>query len=315
MKERKEYIDVAKSILIFFVVLGHIQLNIDDTFLKTWIYTFHMPAFFILSGILFNYPKWKEKTIIQFISRKIKTLIVPYLFFELIGGVLRLAIFDNNVINYKGVIWNTIAVYCNIGANWFLPTLFLAEIMYLLTQKYAANIKCIIFVLALISMFFVPTNHFVKVIFRCIVGYAYIFIGDSFKTIFEQNKKGKNHIKILLLFSVTIIVALINGKTEFYDCIYKNPIVYLVGSVAGTLLVLYVSKYLHGKAFNYVGSNTVIIMGTHQIVTMIMTKVLSIELTSFVNSFIALICILIFEAILIPLINKFVPFLVGKNNR
>ena len=45
---RIEYIDLAKAIGIFLVCLGH---TVDpDTQLKTIIYAFHMPLFFILSG-------------------------------------------------------------------------------------------------------------------------------------------------------------------------------------------------------------------------------------------------------------------------
>ncbi|MEM5595768.1 acyltransferase family protein [Niallia circulans] len=57
MKQRDYYFDNAKFILIFFVVFGHfIQSFINDnqniyTLYKV-IYTFHMPAFILISGFL-----------------------------------------------------------------------------------------------------------------------------------------------------------------------------------------------------------------------------------------------------------------------
>lgn len=44
-------IDRAKGILIVLVVIGHIW---QSGYLFNTIYTFHMPAFFVISGILFG---------------------------------------------------------------------------------------------------------------------------------------------------------------------------------------------------------------------------------------------------------------------
>ena len=54
-KTRLEYLDAAKGLGILLVILGHIYAwnpNINRKILVTWIYSFHMPLFFILSGYL-----------------------------------------------------------------------------------------------------------------------------------------------------------------------------------------------------------------------------------------------------------------------
>ena len=48
-KKRLNYLDYAKGIGILLVVLGHIYNNS----VKLWIYSFHMPLFFIISGYLY----------------------------------------------------------------------------------------------------------------------------------------------------------------------------------------------------------------------------------------------------------------------
>ena len=64
-------VDYAKAIGIYLVVLAHTQLCAP---LTNWIYVFHMPLFFLLSGYVFNNnPSFKE-----FINRKAKTLVFPY---------------------------------------------------------------------------------------------------------------------------------------------------------------------------------------------------------------------------------------------
>ena len=75
--KRINYIDTTKAILIIFVVIGHIFLNgkIHD-----FIYTFHIPAFFIISGILFNA---KDKSYFIALKNKIYSLIVPFIFLKL----------------------------------------------------------------------------------------------------------------------------------------------------------------------------------------------------------------------------------------
>lgn len=49
MKERLDFIDIAKGILIVLVVVGHVWQSgpVFDT-----IYAFHMPGFFIIGGML-----------------------------------------------------------------------------------------------------------------------------------------------------------------------------------------------------------------------------------------------------------------------
>lgn len=55
MKGRIEYIDQTKGIGILLVLIGHCSLPLVGKF----IYMFHMPLFYILSGVL-----WKDDLII-----------------------------------------------------------------------------------------------------------------------------------------------------------------------------------------------------------------------------------------------------------
>lgn len=69
-KQRISWIDVTKGIAIYLVILGHslIGLKVND-----YIFAFHMPLFFIASGLLF-----REKSIKKTITGNIKKLLVPY---------------------------------------------------------------------------------------------------------------------------------------------------------------------------------------------------------------------------------------------
>lgn len=92
MKTRTAYIDTTRAILIFLVVLGHV-LNYADPEYKVIPYilareffnSFHMPAFFVLSGMLTDLEKWRARPWTTYILHKAKTLLVPYLFFEVLA--------------------------------------------------------------------------------------------------------------------------------------------------------------------------------------------------------------------------------------
>jgi acyltransferase len=72
-KERLNTYDIAKGIGIILVVLGHTATHIG---LEKVIYQFHMPLFFILSGIFFkeNDVQFPQ----AFIINKVRRLYVPY---------------------------------------------------------------------------------------------------------------------------------------------------------------------------------------------------------------------------------------------
>ena len=68
MKKRIEWIDQVKGFAIFLVVYGH-----NFPFLEKYIYSFHMPLFFIIAG--FFHPIKQNKVSIK---KRINQLIVPY---------------------------------------------------------------------------------------------------------------------------------------------------------------------------------------------------------------------------------------------
>ncbi|ATH95281.1 acyltransferase family protein [Bacillus glycinifermentans] len=94
---RDSYFDNAKFLLIFLVVFGHIirsYINDNDVLLHIYkfIYTFHMPAFILISGYFakgFNRPGYVKKIAVK--------LIVPYLIFQGIYTVFYSFIDDQSV--------------------------------------------------------------------------------------------------------------------------------------------------------------------------------------------------------------------------
>lgn len=84
--QRENWIDWAKALGILLVVMGHSVYASDDV--TRFIFVIHMPLFFFISGYLFKTAKsWHEVSV-----SNVKTLLVPYIGFNIIGFFFYLAI-------------------------------------------------------------------------------------------------------------------------------------------------------------------------------------------------------------------------------
>ncbi len=72
MSKRESLIDIGKGIGSILVIMGHTSATSYK--LRIFIDSFHMPFFFILSGMVLN----TNYSIFQFIKRKIKSLLINY---------------------------------------------------------------------------------------------------------------------------------------------------------------------------------------------------------------------------------------------
>ena len=75
MSKRIEYIDIAKGIGILLVVMGHNDFGLVSPFFYKLIYSFHMPLFFFVSGMLFK----SEIPFFTLLRRRYQTVLQPYI--------------------------------------------------------------------------------------------------------------------------------------------------------------------------------------------------------------------------------------------
>lgn len=124
--DRKYHIDFLKVVLIFLVILGHM----NSPFSKI-IFSFHMPMFFFLSGMLLNV----EKDFSARIKNDFNRLLIPFFGFAILGLVVeiskRLAL-GRSLTDFFAVL-DSAFVHISSNAHyygfvlWFLPALFLAK--------------------------------------------------------------------------------------------------------------------------------------------------------------------------------------------
>ena len=126
-KERLTYVDTAKFLAIWFVIISHSCMSSG---IAHFLFSFHVPLFFILYGYVFKYRK--DVTLKRFIYWKgvgktwIYRVLVPYLLLAFILG---------NPLSFSSlpfVLYGSIQSLSGVSSThlWFLPCYFIAVMVY-----------------------------------------------------------------------------------------------------------------------------------------------------------------------------------------
>lgn len=67
-----------RGILMIAIVMGHV---FTEGMLRRWVFSFHVSAFFFLSGFCFHYTEKFG----SFLLKKVRTIVIPYFFFSMIS--------------------------------------------------------------------------------------------------------------------------------------------------------------------------------------------------------------------------------------
>ena len=171
-QKRISYIDMAKGIGILLVLIGHSEF--PSTNLITWISSFHMPLFFILSGMLFSHTNIFQKEWKVFVQKKAKSILIPYVAFSILS-ILASAILDFS--SFPEYLWTsllqTISLY-GISVLWFLPTLFISEIAFFFIKQRTSP-KTAVFVNLVVGVLAICGNE---------LYHRYYTVTDDYLTLF-----------------------------------------------------------------------------------------------------------------------------------
>lgn len=86
--KRWQWLDAAKGLGIALIVWGHIYSITEASALQVYVYAFHVPLFFFVSGLTFNPGR---QTIAHVFRSKSRALLLPYLCYALLGYAFYLA--------------------------------------------------------------------------------------------------------------------------------------------------------------------------------------------------------------------------------
>lgn len=151
--KRDSVISITKGIAIILMVIGHAEA---PELLTNFIYTFHMPLFFIAAGYFFNRKYLSDPW--TFISKRIKGLYFPFVKWSMIFLLLHNVWFNFGILNeqygnWTGGVTHPYTIHNALqravliltgmsgydefmaGAFWFFRGLFVASILFILIYK------------------------------------------------------------------------------------------------------------------------------------------------------------------------------------
>lgn len=319
-KRRISWIDFYKGIAIILVVIGHISENNE---INKFIYFFHMPAFFFISGYLYKYKD-------NFIKKKFQTIIIPYLFFAIFSYIYWVFIerklrgqsqnvfeIGKNIILMKG--GNDNYIY-NISL-WFLPCIFFTEVIYYLINKIMNNDfnrNIIIIFISCIAICLFNYFNFPRLVFSLdtvlivlgFFGLGNIYKNNTTKFFTQKNSNISLMIKILLLLTISIF----SNRYDYNNLSLGNPILVYTTALLGISILIQVSTIFSNEWIEFLGRNSLIVLFIHEpikrIVIFIISIILRIPVETLRYNFLGILFITIIVFIIIlPIIcvfdNKF----------
>ncbi len=224
--EARDYrLDFAKAFLILLVILGHsfhvLELENSghlDLWTHKFIYSFHMPAFMIISGYLFYLSNTKAlKTVLL---TKIKSIGIPFLSFTclmfLLGRIKDIFSPDGITINsFPQLLEDLLDYILTSKVMWFLASILInCFIVSCLSRLKGGYIG---YIVIFITSFFIPADH-------PYIAPAYLFMFPYFVTGYYLKKHnislfslvGK-HSTILLLLCLSMVgLYCFNRDTYIY---------------------------------------------------------------------------------------------------
>lgn len=349
-KQRIEWIDILKCILIFLVVLGHTTINkkTPDT-LGYYIYAFHMPAFFMVSGMTFFFQtKSKVWTFGDMLKNKARQTLWPYL--TLATAALGVWYFDYRILTNDGSFKRqVVGMFMSNGAyfpahpTWFILVIFLVSMIFTVICMWASgkrnsldvqnmtvsNDKVMLIAIVIIALAGYVSYMFEDTMFRFpwyaeVVPMGMLFFGLGFLLmkyfhLFEGiiHSSGKLILAFSVLLFTGIAAAACNGKVSMAVCDYHNIFLAIYAALALTGAAIIISMYLPKlRIMKMIGRNTIVILAWHT--PLMWTLGLLFEpLNAFRESHSFLYGVMIF-ILMIPFawaVERFCPILIGRTKK
>ncbi|PPB66233.1 acyltransferase family protein [Campylobacter hyointestinalis] len=217
------WIDYLKIIGILAVILGHIASPFG-----VFIYSWHMPLFFIIAGFFID----TKLSIMNFIFKNFKRLMIPYFIFAIIGicaEIIKRNLLHRESLNYiyeiKGILfWMDMSSLSNTYSFvlWFLPTLFFGKIIIYFINKYIANIILRLFMVcfAFYLSFFINLPFAIDNALNICL---FIFIGNIIYKFYQNN-----NLYLIAFIAICILcfcnIPILDIANKVYENLFINPI-------------------------------------------------------------------------------------------
>ena len=344
MNGRTQWIDWAKTIGIWLVVFGHIPGH--HLAVSEFIYAFHMPLFFFISGYLA-----KSRSIAETAKSGVVRLLIPYAMFYVLTwlwwylfGFLRHPEWFSHLPAFQAALVQPLfgmlfgAGYGTSISNminvplWFLVGLFNVSVAFSVVNALKSwPMKCM--GVALISGIpYVLKNNGIDLLFSLDSALMALpfYVGGKYASDaglvarfsrFWTLKKEEYlcPLVVALSFVAVCLVAAANGRVDINHVSYgKHPLLFYAGGMVGIILVWAVSvccaRWLYGPTVFTISRGAIVILALHAILTglfLALLRALGIEpgplLSAAIAAAVVIICVPVIE-----FVESAAPMLMGS---
>lgn len=378
-KSRIDYFDIAKGFGIILVIIAHTGFATD--YLSCYINSFHMPLFFILSGMLSNYLNEIDMELRPLVLKKIRGLMIPYISFSILYVVIYTVTYYMGLVTKEDFLQSVIYMITLYGDStlWFLPALLIGYTVFYFLQRKLKGFWVLAFSMALAllsyliqtlitpiwarnadNLFITNLIDFARGFLRGFIVASFICLGyfiyqyviryacpadwNSNDSINRNDEEGLysnvrsvesysgdmfiKRVKTLAigigLLLVTAFLCRINTTVDFHRLVLGNVIFFYINAVLGSVGLIFVCMAIRNlKVISFFGRNSLVIMCTHLNFYILFA---AINIAWIVNNYVTraksyvfmaviVVSALLMETILIIIINRFFPFILGKKNR
>ncbi|MGB9940428.1 acyltransferase family protein [Methanosarcina sp.] len=290
VKAHIAYMDIVKAFAIIAVVVGH-----SGSPLTQIVYMYHVPLFFFIAGYFYNDSYSKAPFLL--LKKRLKTLYLPFVGYELLFLALHNIFFELNIYSDKAGYGNTVShLYTTqefainavkilafigteelLGPLWFILSLFTVTIFFgfisYLTTKYVKgnpeyfrfSVIFLAFLIGNLTTYYGLTFYFV--LNTSLVAILIYYIGYMFRKYEDKIAFNPHFLTISLLF---LIMSSLYGPIDMASNSYLSPSFLIANSLAGAYINIYLAKRIVSTEINYtileyIGKNTFAIMALHYI--------------------------------------------------
>lgn len=314
IKKRLDYFDVFRSLGIMLMIMGHIGFGENFDY---FIHAFHMPMFFFISGYFYKGQKYR---IGEYIGKKAKSLLIPYLFFGIAHYIISLFLGEFTLKPLLHLFTTNTEGLPICGALWFLTALFFTEIIYYLLDN-----RGFLFLLPIL----VIIGHFSDTVFQYPLPWSLSpsFVGLGLYWFGKMTKKYENKIKkilnlsywqILVIGIITVLLIFTNGYINMREGTYAFIPLFWINALLSIFIGISISKNICRikkiRWFTFIGKNSIVYLCLNQIVIKVLVRIFDLFTLPKILSqiFIFVACMIVLYCLSLLFTRTKLAFFIGK---
>lgn len=288
-QKRLDFIDYVKALGILIVILGHTSLAIEKDnhtaayFIKV-IYSFHMPLFFVVTGLLMGYKDAHRKTDNAPPLRAGKLflrLMVPYYIYSALYMLVEYFFYGHDAKRIQDM-FNSTLTTCGNAPLWFLATMFFVRLLFhLLKYTLKADIKTIMVGSMFASVFAFHLHAHLKQTgflddqitrfitissLRIVPALFFIALGFAYSRLLDLSKKRRNLFSgIVIGVMIMMLVYIDPPSVNMHIFRFKNMLYFLfTGTFGSAALINFCTALPDGiRLLRTIGKDSMDIMMLH----------------------------------------------------